>query len=52
MVRIPHHHRDGLPPSELLHDIEIHAGLYESGGPGVPQVMKPEGVDPTSVKAG
>ena len=45
MMRIAHHHCNGFPPFELLHDVEIHPGLHESGRPGVLQVMKTEFVD-------
>jgi endonuclease YncB( thermonuclease family) len=45
MVRIAHHHRDRFPATELLHRVELHAGLDQQCGPRVPQVMKAECLD-------
>jgi hypothetical protein len=42
MMRIPHHHRDRLSSSELLHGLDVRARLHESNGNGMAQIMKPK----------
>ena len=39
-MRIPHHHRDRFPSSELLHGVDVAAGLHESRRKGMAQIMK------------
>jgi hypothetical protein len=40
MVRVPQHHRDRFPPTQLLDRIDIDPGLDESRGKGVPRIRQ------------
>ncbi len=42
MMGIPHDHGDVLPPPKFLNGVNIHTGLNEPCGKGVPQIMEPE----------